>query len=89
MPKATLTSKGQLTLPKEVRSRLGVAAGDQVDFTIDSDGSVNVAAAKRSAAPLFGMLRTHSSDAVPVEDMDREIAARAAADDQRIRDQES
>ncbi len=89
MPKATLTSKGQLTLPKEVRSRLGVAAGDQVDFTIDSDGSVNVAAAKRSAAPLFGMLQTQSSDAIPVEDMDREIAARVAADDQRIRDQES
>jgi len=34
MPKATLTSKGQLTLPKEVRSRLGVAAGDQVDFIL-------------------------------------------------------
>ncbi len=86
MPKATLTSKGQLTLPKEVRSRLGVAAGDRVDFTIDSDGSVNVAAAKRSAAPLYGMLQTGSSDGSSIEDMDREIAARAAADDERVRD---
>jgi AbrB family looped-hinge helix DNA binding protein len=89
MPKATLTSKGQLTLPKEVRSRLGVAAGDQVDFTIDSDGSIKVAAAKQSAAPLFGMLQPASSGEVSIEDMDLTIAARAAADDKRIRDQES
>lgn len=89
MPKATLTSKGQLTLPKDVRSRLGVAAGDQVDFTIENDGSIRVAAAKRSAAPLFGMLQPTSPGGISVEDMDREIAARTAADDQRIRDQKS
>ncbi len=89
MPKATLTSKGQLTLPKEVRSRLGVAAGDQVDFTIDSDGTINVAAAKRSATQLYGMLQTATSTAVSVEDMDLEIAARTVADDDRIRDRES
>jgi AbrB family looped-hinge helix DNA binding protein len=89
MPKATITSKGQLTLPKEIRARLGVAAGDQVDFTIDSDGSINVAAAKRSAARLYGMLRTASTGGTTVEDMNREIAARTAAEDERIRDQQS
>ena len=85
MPKATLTSKGQLTLPKAVRSHLGVAKGDQVEFTIDEDGSICVVAAKRSAARLFGMLQTPTGDSVSVEEMDRSIADRAASDDARIR----
>jgi len=33
---AKLTSKGQLTLPKPVRMRLGVVTGDKVDFVEDS-----------------------------------------------------
>ena len=61
----------------------------QVDFTIENDGSIKVAAANRSAAPLFGMLQPTSPGEISVEDMDREIAARTAADDQRIRDQKS
>ncbi|GGJ78393.1 AbrB/MazE/SpoVT family DNA-binding domain-containing protein [Deinococcus aquiradiocola] len=35
---ATLSSKGQLTLPKEVRERLGVQKGDEVEFTLDDHG---------------------------------------------------
>ena len=85
MPRATLTSKGQLTLPKEIRSRLGVAAGDQVEFAVGDDGSITVVAAKRSAARLFGMLASASPEPVSVEDMDRAIADRAASDDERIR----
>ena len=85
MPKATLTSKGQLTLPKEVRARLGVDTGDQVVFTIADDGSVTVVAAKRPATRLFGMLRAPSSGAVSVEDMDQAIADGVASDDDRVR----
>ncbi len=36
--KATISSKGQLTLPKEVRERLGVEKGDEVEFTLDDRG---------------------------------------------------
>ena len=35
---ATISSKGQLTLPKEVRERLGVDKGDEVEFTLDDQG---------------------------------------------------
>ena len=84
MPKATITSKGQLTLPKEVRSRLGVAAGDQVEFRIESDGVITVLPAKGGAAHLFGLLRNADADTVTIEDMDRAIADRAAADMERI-----
>ena len=38
MPSATLTSKGQITLPKAIRQRLRVHTGDAVEFTIGADG---------------------------------------------------
>ena len=37
---ATLTSKGQLTIPKEVREALGLEAGDRVYFTVHQGGAV-------------------------------------------------
>lgn len=38
--KATLTSKGQITLPAELRERLGLQKGDQVEFVLRDDGWV-------------------------------------------------
>jgi AbrB family looped-hinge helix DNA binding protein len=37
---ATLTSKGQVTLPKEIRERLGLTASSQLDFSIDDNGEL-------------------------------------------------
>lgn len=42
----TLTSKGQVTIPKPVRDRLGVKPGDEVAFEMAADGRVTVAKAK-------------------------------------------
>lgn len=38
MPRATLTSKGQITVPKEVREQLRLKPGDRVEIYVDHDG---------------------------------------------------
>jgi AbrB family looped-hinge helix DNA binding protein len=87
MPRATITSKGQLTLPKEVRSKLGVDLGDQVEFRIEADGSITVTSVRGSARELYGMLQTNGGATTSVEEMDRAISQTAISDDERIRGQ--
>lgn len=38
MGKSKLTSKGQITIPKDVRERLGLKPGDEIDFVEDQSG---------------------------------------------------
>lgn len=39
-PSSTLSSKGQITVPQEIRKRLGVGSGDRVEFVVDGDRTV-------------------------------------------------
>ena len=39
---ATVTSKGQVTLPKELRKRLGIQRGSRIRFSIPASGAVRV-----------------------------------------------
>jgi AbrB family looped-hinge helix DNA binding protein len=74
MASTTLTSKGQLTLPKSIREFLRVKAGDPVDFLIDDEGRVIVRPATVDVRSLKGLLRRSGRRAVKVEDMDAAIA---------------
>jgi antitoxin PrlF len=57
MAVATLTGKGQITLPREVREHLHLERGDRLEFVIKSDGTVHVhAVAENSFRDLRGML---------------------------------
>lgn len=51
---ATVTSKGQTTLPKAVRQTLGVEAGDTICYEVEQDGRVIVTRAKKDADPAVG-----------------------------------
>ena len=77
MPIATLTSKGQITIPKEVREALGVDTGDRVEFVAEEKGVYRVVAATRDVRHLKGLIDKPSKP-VSVEDMNR-AAARAGS----------
>lgn len=54
---AKVTSKGQITIPQEVRQEMGVRAGDRVLFSIEHDGSVVIRKVPtRSLDDLVGLL---------------------------------
>lgn len=56
----TLTSKGQVTIPKKVRDFLGITAGSPIDFSMTSTGEVvirPVKASPRKALSRFAKLR--------------------------------
>lgn len=72
MPNATLTSKGQITLPKPVRDILGVDTGDRVVFRVREDGVVEVSAEKVQLRSLRGTLKPRVRG-VSIDDMQRAI----------------
>jgi antitoxin PrlF len=76
VPTATVTSKGQITIPKSVREGLGIDAGDRVEFVESGRGVYTVVAASRDVRELKGMIATPARP-VSVADMNRAIAKRA------------
>ncbi len=56
MTRATLTSKGQTTIPKDIRDRLALKAGDRLEFWIDANGTICVLPLTRRIADLRGLL---------------------------------
>lgn len=73
MPTATVTSKGQVTIPKAVRDLLRVDAGDQIDFVLTDGGDVVVRGVNTDVRSLRGLLKRTRSRAVKVEVMDAAI----------------
>jgi AbrB family looped-hinge helix DNA binding protein len=78
MAAATLTSKGQTTIPKEIRDLLGIGPGDKLDFVVESDGRVVLRPATLDVRQLRGMLKRSGRKAVTLEEMDKAIAAGVA-----------
>jgi AbrB family looped-hinge helix DNA binding protein len=64
---STLTSKGQTTIPKEIRDGLGMKPGDRMSFTLMPDSTVVMRVKSRSVADLAGMLHRKGRKAVPIE----------------------
>jgi AbrB family looped-hinge helix DNA binding protein len=74
---ATLTTKGQITIPVDVRRALNVEAGDRVEFVQIEPGRFEVIAATRSVRELKGRFGKPQR-AVSIEEMNAAIAAQAA-----------
>jgi antitoxin PrlF len=76
MPSATLSSKGQTTIPKEVREFLKVHPGDRLEFILQEDGSVLLRPATVPVWDLKGFLFRPGIKAVSVQDMNSAIKKR-------------
>lgn len=78
MPSATLTSKGQVTIPAIVRSELGLDTGDRIEFIMnETSGRYEVVPATKSVEALKGLVAKPSKP-VSVDDMNAAIARRGA-----------
>jgi AbrB family looped-hinge helix DNA binding protein len=78
MTTATVSSKGQITIPSVVRNALQVDAGDRVEFVEVAPGRYEFFAVNRSVTELKGMFGK-SPKVVTLEQMNADIAKRGAA----------
>ncbi|CAN5342136.1 AbrB/MazE/SpoVT family DNA-binding domain-containing protein [soil metagenome] len=82
VPRATLTSKGQVTIPKLIRDRLGLRAGDRLDFKLERNGTLVVQPLDPDGElpSLAGFLkgRVKIDRPVSIEEMDRAMQAHVA-----------
>jgi len=69
---ATITSKGQVTIPKAIRDRLDLDEGTKVEFVLDEDGSVTVRPKEPAMERLREVRRTLSEHEVDLDEMRRE-----------------
>lgn len=76
MSQATLTSKGQVTIPKAVRERLELKAGDRIDFIVSEAGEAVIRRVSRSAKEIEGILAHRARGPVSVERMDEAVRQR-------------
>lgn len=79
MAVATITSKGQVTIPVQVRNALGIDAGDRIEFVELEKGQFAIVAATRSVQELKGIFRDRRSKPVSIEEMNAAIARRGSS----------
>ncbi len=77
MATATVTSKGQITIPAAVREGLNIGTGDRVEFVEIESGRYEVIAATQPVKALKGMFGK-SNKVVSIDQMNAVIAARGA-----------
>ena len=75
MPEATLTTKGQVTIPKAVRDHLKLETGARLDFVIEDDGTVVVKPVTRHVRELAGLLHRPGRRRLSVQEMDEAIGS--------------
>jgi AbrB family looped-hinge helix DNA binding protein len=74
----TVSPKGQVTLPKELRTQFGVEGGGVLKCTFEEDGRIFVGPSKSSIHDLVGILHRPGMRARTIEEMDEGIAKAVA-----------
>jgi AbrB family looped-hinge helix DNA binding protein len=68
---ATLTSKGQTTIPKEIRDSLSLKAGDRMTFTLMPDATVVMRVKSKSVTELVGVLHEKGRKSIRITQLSR------------------
>ena len=74
MPASTLTSKGQITIPREVRDRLHLKTGSRVDFIVEASGQVVPRPLDSNFRSIRGIVRSRRKRPVSIKEMNEAIA---------------
>lgn len=75
--RSTVTEKGQVTLPKAIRDRLGIRPGMRLDFEVMADNTLQAKMLTRGSSGWFGLLHRPGEAARTVDEIDDAIAAAA------------
>ena len=76
MVTATLTSKGQLTIPKAVRESLHLHTGDRVAFIVHGDAEAVLKPVTKSVDEVYGRLHNPGQPRKSVEEMKAAVSGR-------------
>jgi AbrB family looped-hinge helix DNA binding protein len=79
MPSATMTTKGQITVPLTIRQRLGLGPGDRLSFNLREDGVLEIVPETGDLLSLAGSVKPIVSG-VTLEDMESAIADGASGE---------
>lgn len=82
---AMVSDKGQVTLPKALRERLGIQPGSRLAFRIAADGSLNVQVLAKGSDALFGLLAKPGEPVRSLGDMDAAITEAVRERARRVR----
>ena len=70
---ATITHKGQITIPKEVRDTFGLQSGDKLEFSCEKGGRIVVTPIKKNVDDLFGKLLKPERKALSIEEINEAL----------------
>ena len=66
---ATVTSKGQVTLPKALRDKLDIKPGEKLAFFIRADGTTEFVVRRNNLGAVVGMLKPRTGNGATIEDL--------------------
>ncbi len=69
----TITTKGQTTIPKEIRDKLNLRPGDRISFIVEDDGRVYIQPLNVHVEDLSGILHKPGMKPVSIEEMNEAI----------------
>src|SRR5260370_20121902 len=76
MPTSTLTSKGQITIPKELPDQLHLKKGSRLEFVVEASGRVILQPLNSDFRALLWLIRSKRQRPVSIDEMNIAIAAR-------------